>query len=255
MTNPEEHIEDITVFYEKYKLYVLRSSTDDLWLRENQVVLYYGGTQSNIKLMVSSLYNYAVKSRDECLAKIKNLPPEAAVGRSELTYCDKIRLSLYKIFYEIEKNEKDRKRLFSLALDLETDMDSDDTVSSSDTNKSTSTANPLGGLMDVAKGFASQFGIPPEMINNFNLSEVSNTLSNPETKTTLQNAIKGITEGKDIVSVMQDVFSTLKVDPSSINQIVSSSSAPISDVREEKVEEQKGEEQKGEEVQGLIEID
>lgn len=118
VTKVEEHLALLNHIYSTNRIQILASVKKDDWLKSGSVVMHYAPTEAlkkkSIKLMVSAIYNIALKLQDTAETKMVSMSDDERErfesSCHELIYPDTVLLHLYRIFSLIAP-EGDKNRL------------------------------------------------------------------------------------------------------------------------------------------------
>ena len=226
LTTHDEHVHDLMFLYNKFRQDILSGS--DAWLTKNLVVLYFeNNVKSESKVMLSTLYNDALRMREATKNTLKDLPKESYAGRRELLFCDYIRDYLFNAFYlALKEGNEDREAILNLIVDLEQQagISTSSTVSGTpplggnDLFSGLDPANPMPGIMGMAQDMMKKFGLnmPPgdKMPKDMDMSKILGTFlqSNPQ----LQGMVQGLASS----------FQGIAANPSSTPATTTTSSTP-----------------------------
>lgn len=182
-TDPEEHVGYFERVYTDNKRFILLGPQRDSWLTDGGIVITFGeecGVKTEIKFYMSSIYNAALKLRDELTEESKGLPNLTVT--SEQYYPDDFMLEMYHIFRELATAESEIGK-------LDVHLEELGGATSSKSN------DPLSSLFDMASGMAEQVSgqkIPKDKMpaKNDIGKMLGSVMENPQTKSMLGNMMQ-----------------------------------------------------------------
>ena len=205
----KSHINYFEKIYQANREAVLNGYKSDGWLRNGQIVIQFGEETngigiSNVKILLSTIYNEACDIRVRAEEKLVGLSDDEYQKCQEIIYPEIILLHLYRIFvYILEQkpNSPDLTKLKTCLRDLEIELKiTTPTTSVSSSTPSNSTENNLGGLgglLNMATQFMQKIGMNVEGIqmpseNDIN-SVIGNIFNNPQVVQTVGDLARDAT--------------------------------------------------------------
>lgn len=214
---PVEHKDYFLNVFKENQGAILKQG-NDAWLKENNISITFGsGTQAankEIRIALSSIYNIAVRLRNETEERLSGLPDSARENAHELNFCDIYLLHLYRLFRESADYEIDKTALTKIIKELENELgvESDAEVASS---------TGTSALNDIINGLAGKMGvnIPSGSLPDMSslLTGAQGLLNNPKTKDAINSIVSGLQNSKNMEDVIKTVSSS--VDPSLFAEI------------------------------------
>jgi len=213
------HEDYFLAIYRKHRRNIQSGPTHDEWLRDGNVVIQFGSELTgkdrdkvkNIKVMLSTIYNTALKLQSDTETELDGLPEDQYSGHPELDYPESILLHLYRIFSKLAPSD-DIKILTPHLRSLENELN----VSPSG-NPTNNLAGGLSGITSVLATLASSMGvqIPSDQIpsendlNNFMMT----TMQNPQVKNAVSNLGVDLNGCNDISEMGSRLLQGLQTTP------------------------------------------
>ena len=190
----KSHINYFEKIYNTHRESVLTGYKNDNWLKNGQIIIQFGEETngigiSNVKILLSTIYNEACDIRTRAEEKLVGLSDEEYQKCQEIIYPEIILLHLYRIFVYIleqKSNSTDLIKLRNCLRDLEVELKiptasaqaAPSTTPVAPTAPSENSLGGLGGLMNMATQFMQKIGMNVEGIQLPSENDITNVLGN-----------------------------------------------------------------------------
>jgi hypothetical protein len=237
---PEEHFEYVELMYNRYRMKILNTRTDDSWLQKENVIIQFGqGLRElperckQIRIMVSNIYKMACELQVQAEKSLEGLDEKYSqgAGGKDLIRPRILLLHLFRMFYALTDGI-DKPQLGTIITAYEEELNvPKKTVGSEpwNLNNNINPANIMGngaglsGIFTMATNMMEKLGYkPPEGIKAPTEAEITNIMTGVFQHETTQNAIQGMftqLQGcNDFNSMVQTVVKNV-ADPTTMEAI------------------------------------
>ena len=233
---PSEHHIYFEMLFDKKKKYILNTLDNDSWLKTGNIVIQFGedvknvkklnAKCSNIKIMLSSIYNAACKLQHSAQKILEEVNEASTASNKNLIRPSIILLHLLRIFYSIcpIDSEDDKTQLGVLITILEKDLHiKDKTIKVNLPPVNQTAASSISTIFNLAANVMKTVGIPlPDDFEaptdqQFN-DMINNLVNNESTQNIMQTLAGNLKNKSDMGTTVQSMLNTV-MDPETLQTV------------------------------------
>ena len=236
---PDEHYIYFEKLYNRKRSEILNILNDDNWLRKDNICIQFGeGIKSSkeieekrkqVRIYVSDIYNITKDLQSKAEKSLDGIDESLAseIGGKDLIRPQIFQLHLMRIFYHLN-DDSDKQQLGKIVTQLENILGVpkktvNDEMFKSLSQNSTSGANGLSGLFNMATSMMEKMGYkpPPGMAppSDKEIGEViQGIFGNDTTQNAIKNMVSSLQDCTDFSSAIQEVVKNV-TDPKTMEAI------------------------------------